>query len=57
MATDIFSRSSDLVASIVVVPLLVEGRALGGMYFALDSPCSFEDMQDALLVGSRTRTC
>lgn len=50
MAKDVFSRSSDLVSSIVVVPLMVAGRCLGGLYFALDSPCSFENIQELLLV-------
>ena len=50
IAPDVFGRSPDLVASVVVVPLLVEGRPVGGMYFALDVPCSFDSLQDALLV-------
>lgn len=51
MARDVFGRNSELVSSVVVVPLVVDGAPIGGLYFALDSPCSFEGMQDALLVG------
>ena len=57
-AKDVFSRSSGLVSSIVVVPLFAaaaagEGAAgpLGGMYFSLDTPCDFESFRDVLLVG------
>jgi len=59
-ARDVFSRSSDLVSSVVVLPLLVssspnmaEGTPdqapLGGLYFALGSSCDFENLRDALL--------
>lgn len=54
MARDIFTRGSDMVASIVVIPLISgNDKALGGMYFALDAPCSFEHLQDTLLVSHR----
>ncbi|KIZ06401.1 putative serine/threonine-protein kinase pats1 [Monoraphidium neglectum] len=51
-AKDIFTRASELVSSLVVVPLLApedEGTPLGAVYFALDHPCEFENMQDTLL--------
>lgn len=63
IAKDIFTRSSDLVASIVVVPLLVGGTPLGGIYFALETPHSFENLQNTLLVrrvhswSTRRYTC
>lgn len=34
----------------MVVPLLVGGATLGGLYFALETPTCFEDMQYLLLV-------
>lgn len=52
-AKDIFTRASELVSSLVVVPLLANdpsSGALGAIYFALDSPCDFDNIQDALLV-------
>lgn len=49
-ARDIFTRSSRLVSSIVVVPLIAGDAApLGGLYFCLDSPCEFANIQDTLL--------
>jgi hypothetical protein len=34
------------------VPLLsARGDALGGLYFAVDTPCEFANNQDTLLVG------
>lgn len=51
MATDIFPQSSsDLVSSIVVIPLMVAGKAFGGLYFALETPCSFDSIKELLLV-------
>jgi hypothetical protein len=38
----------------VVVPLLVEDRALGALYFTQDAPCDFSNIQDALLVRPNT---
>ncbi|KAI8470348.1 MAG: kinase-like domain-containing protein [Monoraphidium minutum] len=50
IARDVFSRASDLVASVVVVPLIGPGGAsLGGLYLASDAPCGFTDVQGPLL--------
>jgi hypothetical protein len=50
-ARDIFTRASRLVSSVVVVPLVVGDEApLGGLYFALDTPCEFVNISDTLLV-------
>jgi hypothetical protein len=50
-ARDIFTRSSRLVSSVVVVPLVAgDEPPLGGLYFALDTPCEFVNIQDTLLV-------
>jgi hypothetical protein len=50
-ARDIFTSMSDLVSAIVVIPLVTAGnKALGGLYFAVDSPCEFVNCQEALLV-------
>ncbi|KIY97123.1 hypothetical protein MNEG_10840 [Monoraphidium neglectum] len=48
-ARDVFTHASHLVSSLVVVPLLVEDRALGALYFTQDAPCDFSNIQDALL--------
>ncbi|KAI8469489.1 MAG: kinase-like domain-containing protein [Monoraphidium minutum] len=48
-AHDVFTHASHLVSSLVVVPLIVEGRALGALYFTQDTPCDFSNIQDALL--------
>ncbi|KAI8462305.1 MAG: kinase-like domain-containing protein [Monoraphidium minutum] len=49
-ARDVFTRSSELVASIVVVPLIAgDNEPLGALYFALDAPCEFANIQDTLL--------
>jgi hypothetical protein len=54
-ARDVFTRSSQLVSSIVVVPLIAgDGPALGGLYFTFNSPCDFMHIQDTLLVGSES---
>jgi hypothetical protein len=69
-ARDVFSRSSDLVASVVVLPLFLadddgdeeEGGTdgspdaevpYGGIYFAVESGCDFENLRDPLLVRGR----
>jgi len=52
-ARDIFTRASEVVSSLVVIPLLASDPsvgALGALYFAHDSPCEFEHIQDVLLV-------
>lgn len=54
IASDVFSRCSGLVASIVVVPLLAaDGAPLGGLYLAADEPCCFENIRGTLLVRMR----
>jgi len=50
-AQDVFTRTSEAVASIVVLPVFTEvGTAAGGIYFSADTPCGFQEMQDTLLV-------
>ncbi|KAI8469487.1 MAG: hypothetical protein J3K34DRAFT_459366 [Monoraphidium minutum] len=48
-ARDVFTHTSHMVSSLVVVPLLVDDRALGALYFTQDTPCDFSNIQDALL--------
>jgi hypothetical protein len=52
-ARDIFSRASRIVSSVVVLPLVAgdadDAPPLGGLYFALDAPCEFSNVQDVLL--------
>lgn len=52
-ARDVFTHSSALVSSVVVVPLLRsdDGAAIGALYFTQAAPCDFDNIQDALLVG------
>jgi hypothetical protein len=52
-ARDVFTHASDLVSSVVVVPLMAGEAALGALYFTQDSPCDFSNIQDALLVRRR----
>jgi uncharacterized protein YigA (DUF484 family) len=51
-ARDVFTRSSELVSSVVVVPLVPAGGAapLGALYYTSTSPCEFTNIQDTLLV-------
>ena len=49
-ARDVFTHASHLVSSLVVVPLLVDDRALGALYFTQDTLCDISNIQDALLV-------
>jgi hypothetical protein len=50
-ARDIFTRASRVVSSIVVVPLIAgDAPPLGALYFALDTPCEFANIQETLLV-------
>jgi hypothetical protein len=50
----VFTRSSRLVSSIVVVPLIAGAHPpLGALYFALDAPCDFAHLEDCLLVRIR----
>jgi len=48
-ARDVFTHASQLVSSVVVVPLLVGSQALGAIYFTQDTPCDFSNIQDSLL--------
>ena len=50
-ARDVFTHASEVVASVVCVPLLAAGggAALGGVYFTLASPCDFSNLQQSLL--------
>lgn len=41
-ATDIFISASQMVASIVVLPLVYGNQTLGGLYFVLDTPSNFQ---------------
>lgn len=54
-ARDIFTSSSTMVASLVVLPLIPGCGAppLGGLYYASPTPVDFANMQDTLLVGRR----
>jgi hypothetical protein len=49
-ARDVFTHASHMVSSLVVVPLLVDERALGALYFTQDAPCDFSNIQEPLLV-------
>jgi hypothetical protein len=53
-ARDLFTRSSQLVASIVVIPLMARSDApvLGGLYFTFNVPCDFLQIQETVLVRS-----
>ena len=53
-ARDIFTSSSAMVASLVVLPLIPGCGAppLGGLYYASHNPVDFAHMQDTLLVGT-----
>jgi hypothetical protein len=51
----VFTHASHLVSSLVVVPLLVDDRPLGALYFTQDTPCDFSNIQDALLVRALQR--
>ncbi|KIY93525.1 hypothetical protein MNEG_14437 [Monoraphidium neglectum] len=48
-ARDVFTHATELVSSVVVVPLLVGDAVLGALYFTQDTPCDFSNIQDALL--------
>ncbi|KAI8462418.1 MAG: kinase-like domain-containing protein [Monoraphidium minutum] len=48
-ARDVFTHATELVSSVVVVPLLVGDNVLGAVYFTQDAPCDFSNIQDALL--------
>lgn len=55
-ARDMFSPATHAaVTSVVVVPLVVSGEALGAVYFAHGQACEWANLQDALLVGLTPR--
>lgn len=39
------------VSSLVAVPLLAGGDAVGGLYLTQEAPCDFLNIQDVVLVG------
>lgn len=48
-ATDIFISAAQMVASIVVLPLIYGGQTLGGLYFTLETPSNFQNIKDLLM--------
>ena len=54
-ARDIFGRSPEPVASVVVVPILPprSSDAIGAVYFTSDTPVNFANVQDLLLVSGK----
>ena len=48
-ATDIFISGQDMVASIVVLPLIYDGRTFGGFYVTLDTTSNFQNIKDLLM--------
>lgn len=48
-ATDIFISSQQMVASIVVLPLMYGDQNLGGLYFTLETPSNFQNIKDMLM--------
>lgn len=48
-AKDMFVAATEPVASVVVVPLVVKEVAFGAIYFSLDTPSDFANLQDTLL--------
>ena len=48
-ASDVFTPASQLVSSLVVVPFCDASPALGGIYFALDAPDDFAQLQAPIL--------
>jgi hypothetical protein len=49
-ARDLFTHASQAVSSLVVVPLLRGGTALGGLYLTQDVPCDFSNIKETVLV-------
>jgi hypothetical protein len=49
-ARDIFSGASELVASLVVIPVSSRGGVFAALYLALEAPCDFEALSSVLLV-------
>mmetsp|Transcript_11081 Transcript_11081/g.19260 ORF Transcript_11081/g.19260 Transcript_11081/m.19260 type:complete len:904 (+) Transcript_11081:107-2818(+) len=48
-ATDIFISGQDMVASIVVLPLIYEGTTFGGFYVTLETVSNFQNIKDILM--------
>ena len=48
-ATDVFISGHEMVASIVVIPLIYEGKAFGGFYVTLESTSNFQNIKDMLM--------
>lgn len=48
-ARDMFVTAEEPVASLVVVPLIVKDIPFGALYFTLDTPSDFTNLQDTLL--------
>jgi len=48
-ATDIFISGQDMVASIVVLPLIYEGTTFGGFYVTLETTSNFQNIKDLLM--------
>jgi hypothetical protein len=48
-ATDIFISSQQMVASIVVLPLMYSDQNMGGLYFTLETPSNFQNIKDMLM--------
>ncbi|KIZ04317.1 putative serine/threonine-protein kinase roco8 [Monoraphidium neglectum] len=48
-ARDLFTHASQAVSSLVVVPLLRGGTALGGLYLTQDVPCDFSNIKETVL--------
>ncbi|KAI8465288.1 MAG: kinase-like domain-containing protein [Monoraphidium minutum] len=48
-ARDVFTHASQTVSSLVVVPVVAAGTALGALYFTQEAACDFGNIQEALL--------
>lgn len=48
-ATDIFISGQEMVASIVVLPLIYEGTTFGGFYVTLETTSNFQNIKDLLM--------
>ena len=44
-ATDIFINGQEMVASIVVLPLICDGTSFGGFYFTLETASNFQNIK------------
>jgi len=48
-ATDIFISGHEMVASIVVLPLIYKGQTFGGFYVTLETTSNFQNIKDLLM--------